>query len=201
MALPSSGSISLGQVNVELGKSSTSTISLNDSAVRTLAGRSSGAISMGNLRGKSSFNWTNDLSYSPATKFAYTQSCTATSSGGCSVTSSVSLTINGDGSYTVKSNSSVKKTGRVYNGVDRPTIYVKLVSKTQYMNSAATTTEWKAATNGLNFLVSLTRSGIGGSANRAGTANIQISKNSNGSGAVTRQFTLEATAQNIDGFN
>src|SRR5690606_17187083 len=53
MALPSSGVISLSQVNVELGKAATAAITMNDSAVRTLAGVSSGAISMSNLHGKS----------------------------------------------------------------------------------------------------------------------------------------------------
>lgn len=48
------GTIAMSDVNVELGKSSTATISLNDSDVRALAGVSSGAISMDNLRGKSS---------------------------------------------------------------------------------------------------------------------------------------------------
>lgn len=52
MALPSTGAISLLDVRNELGK--TGAISLGDSAVRTLAGRTSGAISMSDLRGKSS---------------------------------------------------------------------------------------------------------------------------------------------------
>lgn len=43
----------MSQVNTELGLSSTTTISLNQSNVRTLAGVPSGAISMNNLRGKS----------------------------------------------------------------------------------------------------------------------------------------------------
>ena len=54
MALPSSGAISLSQVNSELGKSATAAITMNDSAVRSLAGVSSGAIAMSNLHGKSS---------------------------------------------------------------------------------------------------------------------------------------------------
>lgn len=54
MALPSSGEISLSNVNVELGLSATAQISLNDAAVRTLFGISSGAISMSNGYGKSS---------------------------------------------------------------------------------------------------------------------------------------------------
>lgn len=53
MALPT-GQISLSQVNVELGLTSTATISLNQANVRSLAGVSSGAISMENLQGKSS---------------------------------------------------------------------------------------------------------------------------------------------------
>ncbi len=51
MTLPT-GTIALSQVNTELGLSSTALISLNDAAVRTLAGVSVGAISMDNLRGK-----------------------------------------------------------------------------------------------------------------------------------------------------
>lgn len=45
----------MSQVNTELGLSSTAVISLNDSAVRTLAGVASGQISMGDLLGKSYF--------------------------------------------------------------------------------------------------------------------------------------------------
>jgi hypothetical protein len=43
----------MSQVNTELSRSATASISLNETAVRTLAGVASGAISMDNLRGKS----------------------------------------------------------------------------------------------------------------------------------------------------
>jgi hypothetical protein len=58
MALPSAGNtITLNQVNVELGLSSTALIALNDAAVRTLAGvgGSGTIISMSNLHGKSNY--------------------------------------------------------------------------------------------------------------------------------------------------
>lgn len=51
MALPSSGSITLGMVAAELGIGLP--LSLGDSRVRTLAGVPSGPISLGQLRGKS----------------------------------------------------------------------------------------------------------------------------------------------------
>ena len=52
MATPT-GTISLNDVNVELGNPGTTSISLNDSSVRNLAGVPSGTISMNNLRNKS----------------------------------------------------------------------------------------------------------------------------------------------------
>lgn len=69
MTMVSSGEISLGgsatsgglnrSVNLELGRSATATISMNESAVRTLAGVPSGAISLNNFYGKSNqFNFT-----------------------------------------------------------------------------------------------------------------------------------------------
>jgi len=64
MALPSTGAISLNAVNVELGLSGTTTISMNQSNVRTLFQKASGAISMFDGRGKSAVTaptW----SYSP----------------------------------------------------------------------------------------------------------------------------------------
>lgn len=52
MALPSTGLISLGMINTELTKTATTPISLNDAAVRLLAGKASGPISLSDLRGK-----------------------------------------------------------------------------------------------------------------------------------------------------
>ena len=51
MTLPV-GTISMSQVNVELLRPATQTISLNDAQVRGLAGVPSGAISMSQLQGK-----------------------------------------------------------------------------------------------------------------------------------------------------
>jgi hypothetical protein len=56
MALPSSGNpISLNQVNVELGLSGTTTISMNQTSVRNLFGIASGTIRMSDGHGKSAY--------------------------------------------------------------------------------------------------------------------------------------------------
>jgi len=52
MALPTSGPLSLGAVNIELGLSRTTLIKMGQSSVRTLAGVASGAIKLSQLRGK-----------------------------------------------------------------------------------------------------------------------------------------------------
>lgn len=53
MTLPASGAISISQVSTELGRASNATTSLGESAVRTLFGVASGAISMSQGYGKS----------------------------------------------------------------------------------------------------------------------------------------------------
>lgn len=55
MTLPASGQISMSQINTELGFSATAQISLNTTAVRTLAGVPSGQIDLNDFWGKSSY--------------------------------------------------------------------------------------------------------------------------------------------------
>jgi hypothetical protein len=56
MATPT-GTISLSDVNIELRRSSTAGIDMNDSQVRALARRGSGSISLADLQGKSIVNF------------------------------------------------------------------------------------------------------------------------------------------------
>lgn len=58
MTLPTTGAISLGNVGTELGRAAGTTTSLGETAVRNLAGISSGAIKLSNLYGKSSVAFT-----------------------------------------------------------------------------------------------------------------------------------------------
>jgi len=78
MALLNSGDISLGgnvegrSVNLELSRSATATINLNESAVRSLAGILSGTISLNDFYGKSVYVYGQDEYTSPGT---YTWVC------------------------------------------------------------------------------------------------------------------------------
>ena len=72
MALPSTGSISLSQVAVELSRPATAQTALGEAAVRNLGGLPSGAIGLINLRGKSAaiiYTATNLASLNLATAF------------------------------------------------------------------------------------------------------------------------------------
>ncbi len=63
MALASSGSISIGgstsgrSINLELNRSATASSNLNESALRSLANRSSGSVSLSHFHGKSNVAW------------------------------------------------------------------------------------------------------------------------------------------------
>jgi hypothetical protein len=70
MTLPSSGNITLAMVNVELGLPAGNPITLNDAAVRALAGVPSGAISMSDLWGKShAWAYTMNVGFTSAKSF------------------------------------------------------------------------------------------------------------------------------------
>lgn len=81
MALPSSGPISLYDVNVELGVSGTATRSLNDATTRTLFGIASGAIDLNTGRGKSNAYPAQVLTYNGTDRAGSTAVTVETSTG------------------------------------------------------------------------------------------------------------------------
>ena len=89
MALPSSGSISLGQVNTELGVSATATRSLNDATTRTLFGVGSGSISLSQGYGKA-----NQFAFTIASNQTNANLRTLALNAGWNSTSKVVATIN-----------------------------------------------------------------------------------------------------------
>lgn len=58
MALTPTGEISLGDMNVALGRGSTASISIGDSQVRFIANQDSGEVSMSSMQNKYNFNGT-----------------------------------------------------------------------------------------------------------------------------------------------
>jgi hypothetical protein len=118
MTMVSSGPISIGgnatsgglnqSINIELGRSATATSSLNESALRTLAGVSSGAISLSNFYGKS-----NDFSFTISSNQTNGNLRSLAISAGWNQTSRLLATI---GSGVVVSSDSTGTPGLTING-------------------------------------------------------------------------------------
>lgn len=119
MTMVSSGPISLGgnatsgglnqSINIELGRAATDSINLNESAVRTLAGVSSGAISLSNFYGKS-----NEFAFTISTSQSNVNLRTAAVNAGwnqssrlvCTISSGVTISSTSTGSYALTINGS-----------------------------------------------------------------------------------------------
>lgn len=69
MALPSSGPISAGMINMELGRSGIAPFNINGAAERALAGRPTGSISLSHFLGKSAWDGGRALAWTAGSSF------------------------------------------------------------------------------------------------------------------------------------
>lgn len=118
MTLPASGTITMSQIDVELGKASTANITLNDSNARSLAGvtTAGSTISMSNFYGKSAYttmtgtgtNDTGTINDSSVNGTAYTYPKVTVSGGSGGYTYSWSFTsTSGTGAVPTLSNATL----------------------------------------------------------------------------------------------
>ena len=156
MALPASGIIDFAAIRTELGDSSS--ISLNDSNVRGLAGKASGAISFSDLFGKT--NAISDTYSTGEYKNAFYSAISGSSSvagaayaaGSYDVTY-IDVTFNKLNSFTMHS----RFNSQTYDGYSA-IIYLKAYNaSTSALIASATFTD-----SGSNPVASLTKSGLGG---------------------------------------
>jgi hypothetical protein len=115
----------MSQVNIELGRSSTTVISLNEGVVRTLAGVASGTISMNNLRGKSNVSFSPDGGASAGTAVLLSDS-----SGDVFTPSSVTITCSQSAVWNWTRSGSTAATASVVNGGSATSITLSLSNPT-----------------------------------------------------------------------
>jgi hypothetical protein len=161
MTLQSSGAISIGNINVELGVASTTPRQIGDGQCRGLAGVASGAISMSNFYGKSA------LTFSPAAGGTYSDSET-------DVTASVTLTSSIAVTWTWTRTSGTLGSSSPVSGSSATSITFSLAAATTGATRSVTfaVTATDAGSNTYSFTVQLTTFSSGGGGVRTVTTNL-----------------------------
>lgn len=192
MALPASGSISLSQVNTELGRGATASINMNDSAVRSLfgVGGSGTTISMSSGFGKSNVT----ISLAAMTSiYGSNNNATATAQIGMGSDGSIvwDATNSGFGSFTG---------WRLPQGAGVGSGYWVRATQTAssgfYSATGSARGTWHALSTTRYFGVSMAPIGYG-----AQTLTFEIATDSGGATIVASKTGIVIAAENIDQFN
>jgi hypothetical protein len=193
MTLPT-GTISMSQVNTELGYAATTLISLNQTDVRTLAGVASGAISMNDLRGKTAFT----LAFNNANAFnlsTATSSSTALSTINFLTTGGITLTAGTTAGPTAWGSPLTTGVGSLYEvSLDIATVSTsgglgKSFTAFGTGYSGAATTPWFALSS--NRLVEAQASAVTGTVSITSTGTVRVRNISSGT-TITRAYTIYA---------
>ena len=187
MALPSTGSISLRQVNVELGKAAGALIRMGDAAVRALAGRTSGSISMSHLRGKSAFRWVVSAS---------SLNSNISNSGSGSVVAIAWVEIRGN-----QWRDSNGQSGALYSSSSGKTVYYRLSSRTGtgWYNTTGVTSTYRALSSSTWTRFAVRTVSSRGTRSVTGNATLVLATSSGGANAQSFAFRLVATANSTSG--
>ncbi len=177
MTLPASGAISLSQVAVELGRASTATTSLTETAVRDLAGVPSGAISLTDLYGKSAAG--------PVSQFGGLMSASRVPS---STAATASVTFDTDGSVTGSLGGTITSNGAsgdLWYSPETASIgssyWIRATTSSGQAPSTGTMNTWLQLSTGRVWSYT---SGGGSLGTRTGTVLFEISSASGGSPVV-----------------
>lgn len=136
MALPGNGTISASLINVELKRSASAAFSMGDAAERNLAGKTSGAISLSDFWGKSSYT-------APAVNNPLSPVPIGNTERHYGMTAQSSFSINGNGTWST-SGSELSKSGTWLTAGSADEVEVKITPTSGAMSSN-NAGAWRAA--------------------------------------------------------
>lgn len=187
MTLPSSGAITLAMVNVELGFASTAAISLNDTAVRTLAGKPSGAISMNDLYGKANQRPASSMS-------AFNLEDDLPTSGSGAVTAQCSMTFQPDGTMSYGGNGTTGSSAwtNITGGSPGANYWILVTVTSGTASNLGVTGTWQSLSTARQF--GWTASALkNGTASRGASFTVKIAATSGGTALLTVSGVASAT--------